>query len=207
MHPAVLPICERVLDPGPAGLVALLHRHRPRRVAPTHPRRRSDHPPAQTPPADGVQHHVGSDRFHRGQRGHPDHPRDPQGSTSPDLSRHYDSIPAEMAKGSVLVWHGSLWHGGGANTTADRRVGIAMNYCAGYIRQQENQQLGLPARHRAPSSRRGCRSWWATGSTTGSSVTSTRRFRPSCSSARRGESRSGVGLRGQTEGLRPAAVP
>ena len=25
-----------------------------------------------------------------------------------------------------------------------RRVGIAMNYCAGYIRQQENQQLGIP---------------------------------------------------------------
>ena len=24
------------------------------------------------------------------------------------------------------------------------RVGIAMNYCAGYIRQQENQQLGIP---------------------------------------------------------------
>jgi ectoine hydroxylase-related dioxygenase (phytanoyl-CoA dioxygenase family) len=43
----------------------------------------------------------------------------------------------------VLVWHGSLWHGGGANTTSERRVGIAMNYCAGFIRQQENQQLGL----------------------------------------------------------------
>jgi ectoine hydroxylase-related dioxygenase (phytanoyl-CoA dioxygenase family) len=64
-------------------------------------------------------------------------------SESPDLITNYDSIPAEMAKGSVLVWHGSLWHGGGANTTAERRVGIAMNYCAGYIRQQENQQLGL----------------------------------------------------------------
>ena len=63
---------------------------------------------------------------------------------SPDFGRHYDSIPAEMPKGSVLVWHGSLWHGGGANTTSERRVGIAMNYCAGYIRQQENQQLGLP---------------------------------------------------------------
>jgi ectoine hydroxylase-related dioxygenase (phytanoyl-CoA dioxygenase family) len=63
---------------------------------------------------------------------------------SPDLTRHYDSIPAEMRKGSVLVWHGSLWHGGGANATRDRRVGIAMNYCAGYLRQQENQQLGLP---------------------------------------------------------------
>jgi ectoine hydroxylase-related dioxygenase (phytanoyl-CoA dioxygenase family) len=62
---------------------------------------------------------------------------------NPDYGAPYDSIPAEMAKGSVLVWHGSLWHGGGANTTGERRVGIAMNYCAGYIRQQENQQLGL----------------------------------------------------------------
>jgi ectoine hydroxylase-related dioxygenase (phytanoyl-CoA dioxygenase family) len=63
---------------------------------------------------------------------------------SPDFGRHYDSIPAVMPKGSVLVWHGSLWHGGGANTTAERRVGLACNYCAGYIRQQENQQLGIP---------------------------------------------------------------
>ena len=63
---------------------------------------------------------------------------------SPDFGTHYDSVPAEMSKGSVLVWHGSLWHGGGANTTSERRIGIAMNYCAGYIRQQENQQLGLP---------------------------------------------------------------
>jgi ectoine hydroxylase-related dioxygenase (phytanoyl-CoA dioxygenase family) len=62
---------------------------------------------------------------------------------SPDYGKPYDSIPAEMAKGSVLIWHGSLWHGGGANTATEPRVGIAMNYCAGYIRQQENQQLGL----------------------------------------------------------------
>ncbi len=63
---------------------------------------------------------------------------------SPDVLQHYESIPAVMSKGSVLVWVGSLWHGGGANTTDERRVGIAMNYCAGYIRQQENQQLGIP---------------------------------------------------------------
>ena len=63
--------------------------------------------------------------------------------TSPEYGTEYDSIPAVMSKGSVLVWHGSLWHGGGANLTDQRRVGIAMNYCAGYIRQQENQQLGL----------------------------------------------------------------
>jgi ectoine hydroxylase-related dioxygenase (phytanoyl-CoA dioxygenase family) len=63
---------------------------------------------------------------------------------SPDFGREYPSIPAEMPRGSVLVWHGSLWHGGGANTTGQRRVGLACNYCAGYIRQQENQQLGIP---------------------------------------------------------------
>ena len=62
---------------------------------------------------------------------------------SPEFGKEYDSIPAEMKSGSVLVWHGSLWHGGGANTTSERRVGVAMNYCAGWVRQQENQQLGL----------------------------------------------------------------
>jgi ectoine hydroxylase-related dioxygenase (phytanoyl-CoA dioxygenase family) len=63
---------------------------------------------------------------------------------SPTYGQHYDSEPAEMTAGSVLVWHGSLWHGGGANRTSERRWGIAMNYCAGWVRQQENQQLGLP---------------------------------------------------------------
>jgi ectoine hydroxylase-related dioxygenase (phytanoyl-CoA dioxygenase family) len=61
----------------------------------------------------------------------------------------YDTIAAEMKRGSVLIWDGALWHGGGANRTGQRRTGIAMNYCAGFIRQQENQQLGLdPARVR-----------------------------------------------------------
>jgi ectoine hydroxylase-related dioxygenase (phytanoyl-CoA dioxygenase family) len=64
---------------------------------------------------------------------------------NPDYGGRYESIAAEMSKGSVLVWDGSLWHGGGANTTDVRRTGIAMNYCAGFIRQQENQQLGVPA--------------------------------------------------------------
>jgi ectoine hydroxylase-related dioxygenase (phytanoyl-CoA dioxygenase family) len=63
---------------------------------------------------------------------------------NPEIGRDYDTVAAEMRRGSVLVWHGSLWHGGGANTTDAPRVGIAMNYCAGFIRQQENQQLGIP---------------------------------------------------------------
>lgn len=62
----------------------------------------------------------------------------------PDVGRRYDTVPAEMRRGSVLVWHGSLWHGGGANRTSERRIGLACNYCAGFIRQQENQQLGIP---------------------------------------------------------------
>lgn len=62
----------------------------------------------------------------------------------PEYGQEYDSIAGEMPAGSVLVWHGSLWHGGGTNASDDRRVGIASNYCAGFIRQQENQQLGIP---------------------------------------------------------------
>lgn len=65
---------------------------------------------------------------------------DPRGDDEAEAA----AIPAAMPKGSVLIWHGSLWHGGGANHTSERRYGIAMNYCAGFIRQQENQQLGIP---------------------------------------------------------------
>ncbi|HLI66239.1 MAG TPA: phytanoyl-CoA dioxygenase family protein [Caulobacteraceae bacterium] len=65
--------------------------------------------------------------------------------SNPEYGGSYASIPAEMAKGSVLIWDGALWHGGGANLTDKRRTGVAMNYCAGFIRQQENQQLGVPA--------------------------------------------------------------
>ncbi len=78
---------------------------------------------------------------------------------SPEYGAPYESVPAEMRRGSVLIWHGSLWHGGGANTTDERRVGLAMNFCAGWIRQQENQQLGIPtdvARRFSPRLRELC---------------------------------------------------
>jgi ectoine hydroxylase-related dioxygenase (phytanoyl-CoA dioxygenase family) len=65
---------------------------------------------------------------------------------SPEVSLDDEprGIPAVMKKGSVLVFDGSVWHGGGANRSSDRRMGLAMNYCAGWMRQQENQQLGIP---------------------------------------------------------------
>jgi ectoine hydroxylase-related dioxygenase (phytanoyl-CoA dioxygenase family) len=55
-----------------------------------------------------------------------------------------ETIAAEMPAGSVMVFDGSIWHGGGANRTNERRLGLAMNYCSGWMRQQENQQLGIP---------------------------------------------------------------
>ena len=53
------------------------------------------------------------------------------------------SIPIEMPRGSVLLWDGQLWHGGGANMTDEARFGLSLNFCRGWIRQQENQYLGL----------------------------------------------------------------
>jgi ectoine hydroxylase-related dioxygenase (phytanoyl-CoA dioxygenase family) len=63
---------------------------------------------------------------------------------APAFGEPVETVAAEMRRGSVLVYNGSLWHGGGANETMNRRVGVAMNYCAGWVRQQENQQLGIP---------------------------------------------------------------
>jgi ectoine hydroxylase-related dioxygenase (phytanoyl-CoA dioxygenase family) len=51
----------------------------------------------------------------------------------------------EMPAGSVMVFHGSLWHGGGPNTTADEwRLGVNVQYCPGFVRQQQNPYLGIP---------------------------------------------------------------
>jgi ectoine hydroxylase-related dioxygenase (phytanoyl-CoA dioxygenase family) len=56
-----------------------------------------------------------------------------------------ESIPAEMRAGSVLVIDGGLWHGGGANSTADEwRIGVNVQYCAGFCRTQQNHYLGIP---------------------------------------------------------------
>lgn len=71
-------------------------------------------------------------------------PRSHLSERAPDIGEDVETVAAVMLRGSVLVYNGSLWHGGGANSTATRRVGVAMNYCAGWVRQQENQQLGIP---------------------------------------------------------------
>lgn len=55
-----------------------------------------------------------------------------------------DTIPAEMRKGSVLVYSGSVYHGGGANRSNDVRAGINITYNRSWLRQEENQYLAVP---------------------------------------------------------------
>lgn len=55
-----------------------------------------------------------------------------------------DTIPAEMTKGSVLFYGGSVYHGGGANRSSETRVGINITYNLSWLRQEENQYLAVP---------------------------------------------------------------
>ncbi len=55
-----------------------------------------------------------------------------------------DTIPAEMTKGSVLFYNGSVYHGGGANRSDTTRAGINITYNLSWLRQEENQYLAVP---------------------------------------------------------------
>jgi hypothetical protein len=57
---------------------------------------------------------------------------------------HADTVPAEMSRGSVVVYSGSVHHGGGANTTDEVRVGLNLTYARSWLRQEENQYLSVP---------------------------------------------------------------
>jgi hypothetical protein len=56
-----------------------------------------------------------------------------------------DTEPAEMRKGSVLIYTGALYHGGGPNRSDAARNGVNITYCVGWLRQEENQYLSVPA--------------------------------------------------------------
>jgi hypothetical protein len=57
---------------------------------------------------------------------------------------HSDTQPAEMEKGSALIYSGSVYHGGGANATDTTRVGLNITYNVAWLRQEENQYLSVP---------------------------------------------------------------
>lgn len=55
-----------------------------------------------------------------------------------------DTVPAEMARGSVLVYNGRVYHGGGENRSDAVRLGVNLTYCVSWVRQEENQYLSVP---------------------------------------------------------------
>ena len=55
-----------------------------------------------------------------------------------------DTLPAEMERGSVLFYTGSLYHGAGANRSQTTRTGLNLTYNVSWLRQEENQYLSCP---------------------------------------------------------------
>ncbi len=57
---------------------------------------------------------------------------------------HEQILQAEMPKGSVLLYTGTVLHGGGENKSSIPRLGLIITYCLAWMRQQENQYLSCP---------------------------------------------------------------
>jgi hypothetical protein len=55
-----------------------------------------------------------------------------------------DTEAAEMSRGSVLCYSGSVYHGGGANRSQHTRIGLNITYNVAWLRQEENQYLSVP---------------------------------------------------------------
>lgn len=50
-------------------------------------------------------------------------------------------VQAVMPKGSLLLYLGTTWHGGGANRSNRPRAGLINTYALGWLRQEENMYL------------------------------------------------------------------
>ncbi len=70
----------------------------------------------------------------------------PGSNTFDDKLQHAerDTIAATMPKGSVLVYTGALYHGGGSNRSDAVRAGVNITYNVSWLRQEENQYLSVP---------------------------------------------------------------
>ena len=49
-----------------------------------------------------------------------------------------------MPAGSVFVYTGAVYHGGGANRSDATRYGLNLTYARSWLRQEENQYLSVP---------------------------------------------------------------
>ena len=62
-----------------------------------------------------------------------------------DLGHSVDeTVPAEMRRGSCLLYTGKVYHGGGENRSDATRIGLNVTYCVAWLRQEENQYLSCP---------------------------------------------------------------
>jgi ectoine hydroxylase-related dioxygenase (phytanoyl-CoA dioxygenase family) len=57
-----------------------------------------------------------------------------------DIAR---AVTAEMPRGSMLFFSGTLWHHGGANRSQDARMCLTAQYCMPWCRQQEHVALSV----------------------------------------------------------------
>ncbi len=58
--------------------------------------------------------------------------------------QHDHTRPAEMPKGSLLLYTGALYHGGGANQSSGWRAGLSLQHSVGWLTQSTNQFLECP---------------------------------------------------------------
>lgn len=57
----------------------------------------------------------------------------------------HEIVRAEMKPGSVLIYSGTVIHGGGTNRTEnERRLAVLIHYTLNWLRQEENQYLSCP---------------------------------------------------------------
>ncbi|CAA0091442.1 putative protein [Zhongshania aliphaticivorans] len=66
------------------------------------------------------------------------------GEEQPTQAQLQEQINCEMKAGSVVFFLGTLWHGGGANCSDQRRLAVTAQYCEGFCRSQENFSLSIP---------------------------------------------------------------
>lgn len=60
------------------------------------------------------------------------------------IDQDVETLQVTMRSGTMLMWAGSLWHGGGANTSDRERLGFFMSHNVAYLRPQEIQLLAVP---------------------------------------------------------------
>ena len=61
------------------------------------------------------------------------------------VDQSVDTLQVEMRSGTMLMWEGGLWHGGGANVSKNReRMGFFMSHNVAYLRPQEIQLVSVP---------------------------------------------------------------